>query len=55
MSDAIGGVIGIAFAVILIWALYPVMVQIAGLGYAVLFMVFAILLVAGSVLGLLKR
>lgn len=55
MSDVIGGVIGIALAVVLIWALYPAMVQIAGLDYAVLFAVFAILLVAGSVLGLLRR
>ena len=55
MSDAgalIGGVIAIFIAIVLVWAFFPVMVQLAGIGYALLFVAAAAIMIIGAAVGL---
>jgi hypothetical protein len=48
----IGGVIAIFIAIVLIYAFYPVISQIGGLWYGVLFVVLAIALIGAAIIGL---
>jgi hypothetical protein len=53
-GEAIGGILAVFVALVLIWALYPVLVQIGGTGYGLLFLALGVLIIIGAVLGLLR-
>jgi hypothetical protein len=55
LGGIFAGIVAVFLALVLVWAFYPVLVQLGGLWYGILFVGLALLIIIGAVIGLSRR
>jgi len=53
-GGVVAGVIAVGIAILLIWAFYPVIAQLGGTAYGILFVILAVAMVIAAVVGVLR-